>query len=236
MTEPNNNLAPIEVVAIDDHHLIRQGIRSLLAKSEAVTLVDEGWVGDHLMMLVERHVPDIVLLDLEMSQAETTDRGSKRPFRAFPAVAQLSETYPEVRVIIISQHTSPALVEGAMKAGVCGYLLKDDALSLHLIEAIRTVHMGGFYLSGEVSEQLVNLKLDSPTPQLTKRQLEIIQVVATFPNRSYTQHAQALGISENTFSNHLRHIFEKLEVTNVTAAVVKGIQLGVVSLPPLEMR
>ena len=218
----------ITVVALDDHHLIRAGIRSLLADSEDIELVGEGWAGEHLAQLIETHRPHVVLLDLKMPAREKQEGDGDIPFRTFAAITRLN---PETRVILISQHVSPATIEGALQSGVRGYLLKDDALSLHLIEAIHCVYHGGFYLSGEVSRQLSRLQPTLAKIPLTGRQEQVIQSIAANPDWSYTEHARQLGISENTFSNHLRHIFERLEVNNITAAVVKAIELGIVIVP-----
>lgn len=225
-------LERITVITLDDHHLIRAGIRSLLAESEEITLVGEGWVGEHLDYLIEAHSPHVVLLDLEMPAHETTTGAKSIPFRTYAAIARLSKAHPQTRFIIISQHISPAILEGAVQSGVHGYLLKDDALSLHLIEAIRSVYRGGFYFSGEASQYLTKMGQMASDTLLTERQEEIIQVIASHPNWSYAQHAQQLGISEYTFSNHLRHIFEKLGAKNVTAAVVKAIQKGIILVSP----
>lgn len=225
------NTNPIRVIALDDHHLIRAGIRSLLTESEHIELVGEGWAGEHLAPLMATHHPDIVLLDLKMPAREGPEGEVNLPFRTFPAISILSDNYPDTRILVISQYASPAAIEGALQSGVRGFLLKDDALSLHLIEAIQCVYRGGFYLSGEVSRQLSRLHSTPVKMPLTGRQEEVIQSIAANPDWSYGEHARRLGISENTFSNHLRHIFERLEVNNITAAVVKAIEIGIVTVP-----
>ena len=218
--------ALIHVISLDDHHLIREGIRSILAAAPDIVLAAEGRTGEQLELLVTEHQPDIVLLDLEMPQKAGSDTES---FQALMAVAKLRQRHPQTRIIILSQYATPALVEGAVTAEVGGYLLKDDELSLCLAEAIRTVHRGGLYLSGNVAK---SLRQSSKTEGevLTERQQQILWAIVAEPDLSYAAHAQKLGISEHTFSNHLRQIFERLEVSNITAAIVKGIRLGIVSV------
>jgi DNA-binding NarL/FixJ family response regulator len=218
--------APIQVIALDDHYLIREGIRSVLAAAQDIILVAEGVAGEQLEPLVASHHPDIVLLDLEMPQTIDSDDAS---FQALPAITHLRQHYPQTRVIILSQHATPALVEGAVTSEVGGYLLKDDELSLCLAEAIRTVHRGGLYLSGSVARRLRQAsRVDGEV--LTERQQQIFWAIVAAPDLSYAAHAQKLGISEHTFSNHLRQIFERMDVSNITAAIVKAIRLGIVSV------
>ena len=116
-----------------------------------------------------------------------------------------------------------------MTAEVGGYLLKDDELSLCLAEAIRTVHRGGLYLSGTVAQRLRQIS-KAEGELLTDRQQQILWAIVAAPDLSYAAHAQKLGISEHTFSNHLRQIFERLDVSNITAAIIKAIRLGIVSV------
>ncbi|MEW5985027.1 MAG: response regulator transcription factor [Chloroflexota bacterium] len=228
-------MKPISVVTLDDHHLVRVGIRSVLINAPDVEVVGEGSTGEHLELLLEQHNPDVVLLDLGMP--EKTGQATQTPgaaFRALPAISRLRERYPNTRVIIVSQQISQALVEGALERGVRGYLLKDDALSVHLAEAIRTVHLGGLYLSEGVSRQWRTPQVSPNTPVLTQRQQEVIQAVASNPEFSYAEHARRLDISEHTLTNHLRQVFERLGTNNVTAAVVKALQMGIVSFSTVE--
>lgn len=219
----------IAVIMVDDHYLIREGIRSILATSKEIDLVAEGADGAALERLVEEFAPDIALVDLDMPQNQLERDGSR--FHAFSTIAQLKKKHPDTQFIIITQHITKAMIEGAVSVGINGYLLKDDALSLHLIEAIQAVYLKGVYFSGEVSRALMNTQLAPKEKLLTARQYEILNAIIANPNWSYAQHAAHLNISEYTFSNHLRQIFERLEVNNVTAAVLKSIQMGVLQPP-----
>lgn len=212
---------PITVIAIDDHFLIREGIRSLLAGHPDVQLVAEGWAGEHLLHLVQVHSPDIVLLDLGLPA--TPQAGQTPPFQAFPALATLAQNHPRTRVIIVSQHDSPTLVEGAIELGVRGYLLKYDALTQQLVEAIRVVHRGGAYFSTAIWARLQGQTSPS-TVHLSPRQQEILWALAIHPDYSQARHARQLGISENTLKQHLRHIYRALGATNLTSAILKALQ------------
>lgn len=221
----------ITVVVLDDHYLIREGIRRLLDDHFDVELVAEGSVGDELFPLVERYRPDIILLDLGMPQTAQGAMHAQGPeFAAFPAIVQLRQDYPDTRIIIVSQYGTKTLVAGALEAGVKGYLLKSDALTQNLVEAIRMVHFGGVYFSDAIGQKLLEVEEHQPPPVLTDRQREIVRAVAANPNLSQAEHAQRLGISEHTLKQHLRQIYRGLGVSNLTAAVIKAIQLRIVPL------
>jgi DNA-binding NarL/FixJ family response regulator len=134
----------ITVVTLDDHYLIREGIRRMLDAHRDFELVGEGTTGAELYPLVAQYQPDIVLLDLGMPQ--TTQRAHTErlsEFSAFPVIARLRTEYPQTRIMIISQYGTRTLIESALEAGVKGYLLKSDALMQNLVEAIRMVQRGG---------------------------------------------------------------------------------------------
>lgn len=220
-------MKPITVITLDDHYLVRQGIRSLLDGEMDIQLVGEGSAGEHLESLMDKHRPDVVLLDLGMPQQKNGP--IEDSFRALPAIARISNSYPDTKIIIVSQYVSEVIFESAMELGVGGYLLKDDALSMCLVDAVRAVHRDGFYFSKAIGRRIANSwKQTTREPVLTPRQLEIIQALADNPGLSYAQHAGRLGISEHTFHNHLRKIYEKLEAKTVLEALVSAVRLGIV--------
>lgn len=219
----------ITVVALDDHQLIREGVRRILEEQGDVRLVAEGAAGEDLHPLVEAHNPDIVLLDLGMPQYAQPSVSSPQ-FAAFTAIAQLRQEYPRTRIIIVSQYGTRILLEGALEAGVSGYLLKNDALTETLVAAIRMVHVGGVFFSQAIGRQLLDIERTGFPRVLTERQREIIQAVAARPDLLQAEHAQRLGISEHTFKQHLRQIYRALDVPNLTAAVLRAIRLRIVPL------
>lgn len=220
------NGKPITVVAIDDHPLIRQAVRSMLALNDEIVLVAEGSAGEHLFPLVAEHRPDVLILDLGLPQT-SNDSTYDQNFQVLPAVARLHQEYPETAVIILSQHIITSLVHQANEVGVKGYLLKSDDLSLNLPDAIETVSMGGVFFSESISQVLFDGGTP-PDPILTERQREIVLAIASAPDASYAEHAAALQIAEATLSNHLSRIFRKLGVKSLTACVVRCIELGIV--------
>jgi DNA-binding NarL/FixJ family response regulator len=220
------NEKPVTVVAIDDHPLIRQAIRNMLALHDEITLVAEGSAGEHLFPLVAAHRPDVLILDLGLPQ---TSNGSTydQSFQVLPAVARLYQEYPETAVIILSQHIITSLVHHAAEVGVRGYLLKSDDLSLNLPDAIETVSKGGVFFSEGIT-QVLFIGGTPPDLILTERQREIVLAIASAPDASYAEHAAALQIAEATLSNHLARIFRKLGVRSLTACIMRCIELGIV--------
>lgn len=222
-------LEPISIVAVDDHHLIREGIRNNISSHKNIELVGEGRSGDDVFPLVEKYRPDILLLDLSMPQHTS---GEAKQFQALPAISKLSEIYPETRIIILSQQYLPVIIEGAIERGVMGYILKSDDLSLNLPSAIQTVAKGGVYFSETISTELF-ARHHSPKADhsLTERQIEILTQIAMNPDLSYVEHATFFGISESTLKGHLTKAFKALGVKNVTAAIIKCMQIGIIARP-----
>lgn len=224
---------PITVVIIDDHPLIRQAIRTQVDKSENLTLVGEGTAGEHLFSLVAEHQPDVVILDLNMPQSDA-DRNSKstEPFQALPEVTKLHQQYPETAVIILSEHIVPGLIYSGIKSGIKGYILKSDDFSLSLPEAINIVRKGGISFSTRIQQELFAASMDANPPVLTPRQIEIVQMIAWSPDRSYAQHAAKLDIRESSLRNHLTNINKIVGAQNLTGCIIRCLQLGIISLEP----
>lgn len=220
---------PITVVAVDDHYLIRQGIEKELEDCDDIVLVGKGDDGDDAFRLLEEHRPQILLLDLRMPQRKNEQDSGQ--FQALPAITQLFKMYPETGIIVLTMEYVPVLIEGAIQRGVRGYILKGDDLSQNLPAAIRTVHRGGVYFSETIHQQLFQGVQSGRNVGLSKRQIDILTLIGRDPNPSYLQHAMQLGITENTFKNHLTKAFKALGVKNATAAVITCMRLGLIPPP-----
>jgi DNA-binding NarL/FixJ family response regulator len=223
------NLKPITVVTIDDHHLIRQGVRSLLTPREDMELVGEGSTGDDVLALVKELAPDVLLLDLSMPQSSAGGTSGEQ-FKSLPAIATLTKTHPKTAIIVLTQYFVPVIIQGAIDLGVRGYLLKSDDLSLNLPSAVIAVSRGGVYFSETISEELFGKPKTERSVHLTARQIEILTTIAREPDHSYANHATNLGITESTLKNHLTKAFKALAVTNITAAIIRCMQLGIIPL------
>lgn len=215
----------ISVVLVDDHPLIHEAVRSLLAERSGIVLVGQGFAGEELLPLLSEHKPDVLILDLTMPRHR--DHLLAR-FAYVPALAQIAEEYPDTAIIILSQYLQSSIVQSAAEYGVKGYLLKSDNLSMNLPEAILAVSRGGVFFSEAVSQELFGRAKKPVEALLTERQREVILAIATRPDDSYAMTAGRLSITENTLKGHLRSAFSQLGVTNITACIIRCMQLNLI--------
>lgn len=218
-------MKPISVVLVDDHPLIHEAVKSLLAERADIMLVGQGLAGDQLFPLLEEHNPDVLVLDLTMPH-QLDDSRVRFPY--MQALAQLSAEYPNTATIILSQLLQSGIVQSAAEFGVRGYLLKSDNLSLNLPEAILAASRGGVFFSEAVSRDLFGPTRKPAAKPLSERTREVILAIAKKPDDSYAMTASRLGISENTLKGHLRHAFSELGVTNITSCIIRCMQLNLI--------
>ena len=219
----------IKVVVVDDHALIREAVRTLLAEHKRIELVGEGSVGEQVLPLVKQHRPDVLLLDISMPQS--TARQDKEIFSIEPTLKILQERYKETKVIILSQYLQKGLLSPSMRSCMSGYLLKSDDLSLKLGEAIEVVNRGGVYFSQAVNHAETQINVREITLYeitLTKRQKEILLTIAQDPESPYKKVAEEMCITERTLKWHLTSIYRKLGVNNIRAAILVCIEYDLI--------
>ncbi|RDY71541.1 DNA-binding response regulator [Halobacillus trueperi] len=216
------------IVLIDDHKLFREGVKRILDFESSFEVVAEGDDGDTAVNLIEEHMPDVVLMDINMPSMNGVE-----------ATAEITKRYPEMKVIILSIHDDENYVTHALKTGAQGYLLKEmdsDAL----IDAIKVVGAGGSYLHPKVTHNLVaeyrrladskgssayrTIEYRKPLHLLTRRECEVLQLLAD--GNSNRGVAESLYISEKTVKNHVSNILQKMNVNDRTQAVVTAIKNG----------
>jgi DNA-binding NarL/FixJ family response regulator len=217
----------IRVVSVDDHPLIHEAIRSLLVDRHDIELVAEGYAGDQLFSLLEKHRPEVLVLDLMMPQYEN-GHPEKTSFAPLQALAGLRERFPETAVIILSQFLHKSIAQGAVEHGVRGYLLKSDNLSLNLPTAIEQVNRGGVYFSVAFSREMFSGKTAQQANLLTEKQREVVLAIAGKPNATYTEIADELFVTARTVKGHLANIYQVLAVNNITACIIRCMQLGII--------
>lgn len=210
----------IRVMLVEDHTLVRAGIRSLIQSLPNLTVVGEAGSGAEAIALIPELGPDIVLLDIamaEMSGLETAER-----------VRQL---YPQTRVIMLTMYANEAYVVQALRVGTRGYLLKDSSPA-ELELAIRAVMRNETYLSPAVSKHVVSDYLrridDGPHAEepLTARQREVLRLIA----QGYTAReiAKALTISVKTVETHRTLLMERLDIHDIAGLVRYAIRVGLI--------
>lgn len=205
--------APIRVLCVDDHAVVREGIALIVGSRDDMTVVGLAASGEEGVDLFRRHRPDVTLMDLRLPGMDGLD-----------AIRAIRDADPEARVIVLTMHDEEEVVFRAMQAGAASYLLK-DTLSKELVRVIREVHAGGSPLPDEVAARLARRE-DSRL--LTAREAEIVQLMGQ--GLTNKQISASLGIASETVHAHIKHIFFKLAVSNRAAAVAAAVRRGIIYL------
>ncbi len=207
-------MTTVRVALVDDHPVVRAGMRALVDGQEDLAVVGEASDAHSAEQLVAAVRPDVVLMDLNLGTgpggAEVTAR-----LRALP---------DPPRVLVLTTYDTEADILGAIDAGASGYLLK-DAPPDELFRAIRGTARGEVVLAPAVAARLVK-RAASPGPVLTEREVEILGLLAT--GLSNRELAKRLFVSEATVKSHLSHIYTKLEVDTRAAAVARAIEQRII--------
>jgi DNA-binding NarL/FixJ family response regulator len=205
----------IRLLIVDDHPIVRDGLRGIFAQDPDFEVVGEAADGAEGVERALALSPDVVLLDLRMPGVGGVE-----------AIRRLRERAPEVRVLVVTTYDSDADVLPAIEAGATGYLLK-DAPREELVRAVRAAHQGQAVLAPTVAQKLLGaVRAPQPAPSalLTDRELDILRLVAA--GTSNKEAAKRLFISEATVKTHLLHLYGKLCVRDRAAAVAVGYQRG----------
>lgn len=210
------------VLLADDHDLVRAGIRSLLEKMPEIEVIAETGNGREAIELTKNLLPDVILMDIAIPG-----------LNGLEALARLSKELPAVKVIILSMYANEEYVLQALRAGACGYLLKDVAVS-ELELALRAVTRGETHLSSRISRQVIGNYLErlgnesSWREELTPRQREIIQLIAE--GNSTKDIAFLLKVSVKTVEAHRAQVMARLGIHDVVGLVRYAMRAGLV--PP----
>jgi DNA-binding NarL/FixJ family response regulator len=216
-------MGELRILLVEDHTLVRAGLRALLQRVEGFEIVGEAGDGHEALEMIGAHRPDIVLMDIGVPG-----------LNGLEISARVARHYPHVRVIILSMHAGEEYIRQAVRSGAAGYLLKDAGVA-ELEIAIRAVERGDRYLSPAVSRQLVDDYLDrlndeDTRERLTPRQREVLQLIA----EGYTtqQIALKLNIAVKTVETHRTQLMERLGIHDVAGLVRYAVRAGIVS--PIE--
>jgi len=203
---------PIRVAIVEDHEPTRESILLLLKDSPEVNCLGAYATTQEAEEAISANPPQVVLMDINLGSGSGID-----------CVRKLKVLRPEIDFVMLTTYNDTDLIFGALSAGASGYLLKRSAAD-HLIESIKEVNGGGSPMSMEIARRVVEhiREAKAPEPQeelLSKRQREIVELLAE--GLAYKQIADRLGLSAHTISNHLRKVYEKLQVQTRTEAVMK---------------
>lgn len=200
----------IRVLLADDHPLIREGIGNTLHRDGRLSLVGVATDGEETRHLVAELQPDVLLLDLNMPGAPPLE-----------TVAFVAESCPQTQVLVLSAFNDFVSVRALVRAGVRGYVLKDEAVRT-VVRAILTVADGGTWFSGEVAQQLA--ARDQSGPDFTDRETEVLRYLAR--GWSNKRIAEKLEVTERTVRFHLKNIYRKLDVGSRGEAIVWAVHAG----------
>jgi DNA-binding NarL/FixJ family response regulator len=205
----------IKILLVDDHPVVREGLRGMLATEEDLTVVAEAGGAAEAVAAVRAHEPDVVLMDLRMPGGDGVE-----------ATARVLAQRPAARVVVLTTYETDADILRAVEAGAAGYLLK-DASRAELAQAIRAAARGETVLAPSVAAKLVS-RMRSPL-DLSRREIEVLRLVAR--GRTNAEIGRELLISEATVKTHLLRTFGKLEVSDRTAAVTAALERGILPAP-----
>lgn len=215
----------IGVLLVDDHAIIREGLRSLLEKQPDMEVLADTDEGRKAVELVRELSPDVVIMDVTMAG-----------LNGIEATRLIAAEFPEVKVIALSIHSQRRFIADMLSAGAAGYILK-ECLFDELVQAIQAVAAGGRYLSPRIADVVVedyvkrlSTTADSPLAALTGREREVLQLVAE--GKSTKEIALELHVSAKTIEANRRQIMEKLDVHSVAELTKCAVREGLTTLEP----
>lgn len=206
----------IRVLVVDDHAVVREGIRMFLGIEPCLEVVGEAESGQEAIRQAKSLKPDVVLMDLLMPEGPGVE-----------AIAEIKRCMPGVKVVVLTGFGDGPTVRSAIQAGADGYLLK-DADGETLLNALQAVLQGDTPLHPRVARHLVADLTPYVDSLLTKREMEVLRLIAKgLSNKAV---AQALNLCEGTVKVHVSNILDKLDVSSRTEASMKAIEMGLLSL------
>jgi NarL family two-component system response regulator LiaR len=211
----------IRVLIVDDHTIVRKGIRALLAEIEGIEVVGEAADGQEAVAQANTLRPDVILMDLAMPKLDGIE-----------ATRQIKASRPESRILVMTSFAADDKVFPAIKAGALGYLLKESAPE-DLVQAIRQIHRGESSLhptiARKVLQEITHSSDRPPTPNpLTEREAEVLRLVAQ--GLSNPDIAKELNISDPTVRSHVSNILSKLHLATRIQAALYALREGLVAL------
>lgn len=209
----------IRILLADDHHIVRAGVRQLLESAPDLRVIAEAGDGEEAQALIQRHKPDVAVLDIQMPKASGIE-----------VTRWVRSHLPEVGVLVLTAYDDDPYVMAVLQAGANGYVLKTGRTE-ELIRAVRDVYEGKSALDPDITRKLMSSifkgqekKIIEP---LTDRELDVLRLAA----KGYTNKAIGvqLSISDRTVQGHLAHVFAKLQAGSRTEAVMRAVSLGLIS-------
>ena len=212
----------IKVLIADDHQLFREGLINLLSESQEINLVGHADNGKDAYEKAVIYGPDVILMDISMPVMGGEE-----------ATRLVKKQMPEVKVIALTMHSDKHYIKSMLEAGVDGYLFKNCTYN-QLIDAIKTVSSGKKYLSGDITETLINDYLNKETDkendqsELTERELDVLKLYAE--GKTTREISNTLFVSIKTVGTHRQHIMEKLDIKTTVEMIKYALKKGIITL------
>jgi NarL family two-component system response regulator LiaR len=210
------------VLLVDDHDVVRKGLRALLDREPGVEVTGEAADGEQAVRATDRLRPDVILMDLEMPGIGGVE-----------ATRQITQTHPEVRIVVLTSHAAEQDVFPALKAGALGYVLKHSAPE-DVLHAIRQAYLGETVLHPSIARMVLQ-ELHRPAPReprtsdpLSERELDVLRLIAH--GLSNQEIADQLVVGEATVRSHVSAILRKLQLASRTQAALYALREGLAAL------
>ncbi len=208
----------LKIMLVDDHVLVRQGLRRVLDKEEGMSVCAEATNADDAVKILADSSPDIIIIDISLVG----------DIDGIDLVTAIRKRFGNIKILILSMHDEAAYVERAIRAGANGYVTKNDSLDI-VSSAIKSITNGELYLSTSISGKVLKKMISSPNPEsqnsfgtLTNRELEVLELIG----KGYVtgEISKLLGVSVNTVESHRRHIKEKIGIKKGSDLLKHAIQ------------
>lgn len=214
-------MTPIRVLIVDDHKIVRQGLRELLSDVGELEVCDDVATLNEARGAIIKYSPSVILQDISLKNNESGISFTK----------ELKKDYPQIKVIALTMYSEPSMIKGMLRSGAKGYLLKDSSKK-ELVDAILAVDKGQTYYSGRVQDSIISSFVNNTAgksqavPKLSRREKEILSLI--LEELTTSEIAQRLSLSVGTIETHRRNMLSKLGVRNTAGLVRVAYENGLV--------